>query len=102
MATLQASVDPDMQGRVFTLVTSIATAMTPLGLIIAGPIADIIGVRAWYIIGGIICTSMGVLGFFIPTVLYLEDGRGKPATSEPTEAGIDMVSAPVLHRSEKE
>jgi DHA3 family macrolide efflux protein-like MFS transporter len=102
MATLQATVDPDMQGRVFTLVTSIATAMTPLGLIIAGPIADLIGVRAWYIIGGVICTSMGILGFFIPAVLYLEDGRGKPATGESAEAGLEAASAPVLHQSENE
>jgi DHA3 family macrolide efflux protein-like MFS transporter len=102
MATLQATVDRDMQGRVFTLVTSIATAMTPLGLIIAGPIADLIGVRAWYIIGGVICTSMGILGFFIPAVLYLEDGRGKPATGESAEAGLEAASAPVLHQSENE
>jgi hypothetical protein len=29
-----------MQGRVFTQISSFATAMTPLGLILAGPLAD--------------------------------------------------------------
>jgi DHA3 family macrolide efflux protein-like MFS transporter len=102
MATLQATVDPDMQGRVFTLVTSIATAMTPLGLIIAGPIADIIGIRAWFIIGGIICTSMGILGFFIPAVLYLEDGRD-PSQRKMAETGsMESAAVPSEYPSEKE
>jgi DHA3 family macrolide efflux protein-like MFS transporter len=102
LATMQASVDPDMQGRVFTLVNSLAVAMTPLGLIIAGPIADLIGVRSWYVIGGVICSLMGVLGFLIPTVLYLEDGRGKPADPEAESDGLASVPAPVFHQSEKE
>jgi DHA3 family macrolide efflux protein-like MFS transporter len=102
LATMQASVDHDMQGRVFTLVNSISAAMTPIGLMIAGPMADLIGVRVWYVIGGVICTSMGILGFFIPAVFYLEDGRGKPATGEVAKARIEAASAPVFHQSENE
>lgn len=101
LATMQASVDPEMQGRVFTLVNSLAIAMTPLGLIIAGPVADWIGVRSWYVIGGVICSLMGVLGFFIPAILYLEDGRGKPQSIEPAE-GFNAPPSPVFHQSEKE
>jgi DHA3 family macrolide efflux protein-like MFS transporter len=101
LATMQASVDPEMQGRVFTLVNSLAIAMTPLGLIIAGPIADLIGVRSWYVIGGVICSLMGVLGFLIPAVLYLEDGRGKPEGVESQE-GLTAVPSPVFHQPEKE
>lgn len=100
MATMQASIDPDMQGRVFTLVTSIASAMTPLGLIIASPIADLIGVRAWYVIGGVICSLMGALGFLIPAVLYLEDGRGKPDGIEPRADGSTSTPSPVFHQPE--
>ncbi len=36
-----------MQGRVFTLVGSLASAMAPLGLIVAGPVADAIGCDRW-------------------------------------------------------
>jgi DHA3 family macrolide efflux protein-like MFS transporter len=75
MAVLQATVAPEMQGRVFTLIGSAATAISPLGLLIAGPVADRVGVQAWYIAGGVVCMGMGVLSFFIPAVLRLEDHR---------------------------
>lgn len=74
-ATMQATVDPAMQGRVFTLTGAFATAMAPLGLLIAGPLVDSLGVQTWYIAGGIACILMGALGFFIPAVMTLEAGR---------------------------
>ena len=75
MAILQATVAPSMQGRVFSLLTSGATAMMPLGLIVAGPLADAIGVRTWFIIGGAITLAAGVSGFLIPSLLNLEQER---------------------------
>ena len=79
-ATLQATVDPAMQGRVFTLLTSFATAMTPLGLLIAGPLADTLGVQTWWVVGGLLCALMGVIGVFIPSVMTLEAGRPELVT----------------------
>lgn len=79
-AVLQATVDPAMQGRVFTLLSSFATAMTPLGLLMAGPMADVLGVQSWYVVGGLLCAAMGVIGLFIPSVMKLEAGR--PAVAE--------------------
>ena len=79
MAIMQAAVAPDMQGRVFTLIGSVSAAMSPIGLLIAGPVADTFGVQSWYILGGMVCTLMGVAGFFIPAILTLEDGRSAPA-----------------------
>ena len=78
-ATLQATVDPAMQGRVFTLLFSFATAMTPLGLLLAGPLADSLGVQSWYVVGGLICALMGAIGLFLPSVMTLEAGRPEPA-----------------------
>lgn len=74
-ALMQATVDPAMQGRVFTLVGALATAMSPLGLIIAGPLADTLGVQTWYFAGGLACIAMGTLAFFLPAVMTLETGR---------------------------
>jgi len=45
LAVVQAVVAPDMQGRVFSLINSVSTGMTPLGLAIAGPVADALGVN---------------------------------------------------------
>jgi len=73
-AVMQANVAPEMQGRVFTLLSSAATAMTPVGLIIAGPVADKFGVQTWYIAGGIVTCAIGLIGFFIPAVLNIDNG----------------------------
>lgn len=72
-AVLQATVEPSMQGRVFTLVQSLASAMTPLGLIIAGPLSELVGIQIWYIVGAVACFGFGLGGRFSKTVLSLED-----------------------------
>ncbi|MGW8226935.1 MAG: MFS transporter [Anaerolineales bacterium] len=76
-AILQSAVEPEMQGRVFTLVGSLASAMAPIGLIVAGPVADVIGVQSWYVIGGLACILMAVLGYSIPAVMNIEDNHRK-------------------------
>jgi MFS transporter, DHA3 family, macrolide efflux protein len=78
-AALQACVAPEMQGRVFTLTMSAAAAMMPLGLVIAGPLADAFGVQTWFILGGVVTASMAIAGLFIPAVLNFEEGRGENA-----------------------
>lgn len=76
MAVIQSAVAPEMQGRVFTLLVSCASAMSPLGLVIAGPLADHFGVRTWFVVGGVVTILMGLVGLFIPAVMDLEKGRG--------------------------
>ncbi|MGQ0600676.1 MAG: MFS transporter [Anaerolineales bacterium] len=78
MAVLQAVVTPEMQGRVFTLIGSLSSAVTPLGYLIAGPTADAFGVQIWYVIGGVVCAAMAGLSFFIPIIRNLEDHRAEP------------------------
>jgi DHA3 family macrolide efflux protein-like MFS transporter len=72
---LQSAIAPEMQGRVFALVFSLSSAMAPLGLILAGPVSDAIGVRAWYWVGGAVCALMGVAAYFIPAVMTLEEQK---------------------------
>jgi DHA3 family macrolide efflux protein-like MFS transporter len=101
LAAVQAAVAPEMQGRVFTLITSMAAGMSPIGLMIAGPIADKLGVQTWFIIGGIVTILMGISGLFIPAIMHFEDGRtgDKPALAESTilpelgHIGAEMVKA---------
>lgn len=75
LAAVQAAVAPEMQGRVFTLISTMAGGMSPIGLIIAGPIADKLGVQTWFIIGGVVTGLMGIVGFFVPVIMHFEDGR---------------------------
>jgi DHA3 family macrolide efflux protein-like MFS transporter len=69
---LQATIAPDYQGRVFTLMMSVAAAMTPIGLLLATPLVDLAGVRAWYIAGGFVCAAMGTAAFFVRTIVRME------------------------------
>jgi DHA3 family macrolide efflux protein-like MFS transporter len=71
-ALLQSTVPPEMQGRVFTLMMSGTAAMAPLGLAIAGPLADVLGVRAWFLAGGVAIILMGAGAFFVPAIQDLE------------------------------
>lgn len=73
MAIMQAKVAPDMQGRVFTLLHAAASAMTPLSLAVAGPVADVVGVNPWYVAGGLGCLLMAGIGLFLRPVLHIED-----------------------------
>lgn len=72
-ALLQATVPADMQGRVFTLVQAGSGAMAPLGLVVAGPVADALGVQSWFLISGLAMALMGAVGLSIPALVRLED-----------------------------
>ncbi|MGE5379252.1 MAG: MFS transporter [Candidatus Saccharibacteria bacterium] len=73
MAVLQKGIRPDMQGRVFALISAISAGMSPLGLILAGPIAEILGIQFWFVAGGLVMIVMGAGSFFLPYVMRLED-----------------------------
>jgi DHA3 family macrolide efflux protein-like MFS transporter len=72
-AVLQASVPSKMQGRVFTLLMSSSMSMSPLGLMIAGPVADMFGVQLWFLIAGFVVLLVGVGAFFVPIIMQIED-----------------------------
>ncbi len=74
-AMLQATVRPEMQGRVMSLISSAAIAMTPLSLAVAGPVADLVGIRSWYIFGGVVCIIIGAIGFFVPAIMNIEQNH---------------------------
>jgi DHA3 family macrolide efflux protein-like MFS transporter len=73
MAVLQIIVPADMQGRVFTLLQSAAGAMIPLSLVVAGPLADVLGVRIWFLVAGAAMAIMGIGALFVPAVTRLDD-----------------------------
>lgn len=79
MAILQATIEPAYQGRVFALIGSLAVAATPLGLLLAAPIAGLIGVRAWFLAGGSIALAMGVVGLLTPALMRIEQASPSPA-----------------------
>jgi DHA3 family macrolide efflux protein-like MFS transporter len=71
-ALLQARIEPAMQGRVLALLGSLVTAMSPISMAIAGPVADLLGIRFWYIFGGMIMILVASLAFFVPEIRDIE------------------------------
>ncbi len=90
-AIVQAKVAPEMQGRVFSLMFSTSAAMSPLSLVVAGPISDLLGVRIWYVVAGVVCILMGVGAFFVPAIVHLEDNHKEPTAKE--ALAIDVAPA---------
>ncbi|MFU8826716.1 MAG: MFS transporter [Brevefilum sp.] len=88
-AVMQAKVEPELQGRVFTLLNAGAGLASPLGLAIAGPVADATNNQLWFIIGGIATLLIGLATFMLPDVLALglsmdeEQPEAKPIRAEP-------------------
>jgi len=72
---MQATVPPQVQGRVFALLGGLFTLTTPIGLLIAGPVAEVTGVPFWLLLAGVICTVTAIVCFFIPALVNIEDQR---------------------------
>ncbi len=71
-AMIQTIVEPDMQARIFSLLNSAGSAMVPVGLLIAGPVADRFSIQVWFLFGGLLCILMAICGLFIPAVMQIE------------------------------
>jgi DHA3 family macrolide efflux protein-like MFS transporter len=73
-AIMQAHVDPQIQGRVFSMLESMVSAMMPISMLIAAPVAEWIGIRGWLLFGAVGCLVIGLGGFFIPSLMNIEEG----------------------------
>ncbi len=73
-AIMQSRVPAEMQGRVIGVTSSICTAMMPLSMLIAAPVAEFLGLRVWYWLGGGLVMLIGAAAFFMPAIRALEQG----------------------------
>jgi len=72
MAILQANVAPELQARVFTLLGSLLSLSSPLGLALAGPVADWLGLQTWYVAAGVLLGVTAVIGYTTPAIVNIE------------------------------
>ena len=84
-AAVQASVIPDMQGRVMALLGSVTNAMAPISLALAGPLADSFGPSAWFVVAGGLCVLMGLGGFLVPALMEIEE-QGRALAETPASS----------------
>lgn len=64
MAYIQETVAPEMMGKVFSVLTAAMTMATPIGLILAGPLSERIGVDRYFAWAGLLMCVMGIVCFF--------------------------------------
>lgn len=92
LAIVQSAVAPEVQGRVFTAISSLSGIAAPVGMLIAGPLADALGVQVWFLIGGAISVAMSVGLRAIPAVMHLEDYRREPTVEPPHVGSLSQAS----------
>ena len=86
MAILQGTVAPELQGRVFTLFGSLVWITSPLGLAMAGPISDRLGLQVWYLLAAVLGLAATGVFLLVPAARNIEENAngGAPET-EPAE-----------------
>lgn len=78
---LQEKVDPNYMGRIFGVFGMISTSMMPIGMLIFGPLADVIEIE-WLLIGtGLLIVILAI--FFVGNKRLIE--AGMPVTKEASE-----------------
>ncbi len=86
LAIMNSIVAKDMQGRVFTLINSLSGLMLPVGLAIAGPAADFMGIEWIYFICGGAFLIITLLGFLSKSLMELEKHPPEDKPNEPVAA----------------
>jgi DHA3 family macrolide efflux protein-like MFS transporter len=89
-AIFQTKIPAEMQGRIFMVLNSLSSAASPLGLLLAGPLADKIGLQVYYISAGLMCLCMGVFGILEKRVYTLDDQL-------PGGQLIESAAEPITH-----
>jgi MFS transporter, DHA3 family, macrolide efflux protein len=73
MALIQAQVPNHLQGRVLSLLTTVMGLAAPVGLALAVPLGELIGVRGIFVAGGVASTVICLLGFASPSLMRIEE-----------------------------
>ena len=92
-AVMQAKVEPEIQGRVFSLLTAGAALASPLGLAIAGPVADATNSQLWFILGGATTIIAGTASFFVPNILNFGRLDDSQENLEPAKTALPGENA---------
>ena len=75
MAIIQGTVPLELQGRVMGFLGSAAGIISPIGLLLAGPVSDRLGVQVWYLVAGVVALIAVPVGLLLPVLRTLDDAR---------------------------
>ncbi|MFD0672883.1 MFS transporter [Cohnella sp. GCM10027633] len=80
MAMIQRAFEPEMLGRVISLVTSVMLLASPIGLVLAGPIVDKFGIESWFFWAGIVTVLTGL--FLLSQIKRLQVDAAETAQAQ--------------------
>ncbi|MDD4680281.1 MAG: MFS transporter, partial [Clostridia bacterium] len=61
MSYVQESIAPEMMGKVFSLLMTAMTLAMPIGLLVAGPVVEVVGVNTWFFWSGVALMADAIL-----------------------------------------
>jgi len=82
VALLQGMIPNELQGRTLSLLNMVYGLAGPIGLAIAGPLGDIFGVRAIFIVGGALSALINLLALFSKSLWNIENGLRSGQTAQ--------------------
>ena len=65
IAYIQKTIAKENMGKVLALVRSAMTLVMPIGLFVAGPLAEAIGVMKWLLLAGILMIIVGMICWLV-------------------------------------
>ena len=77
-ALIQKHTRPELQGRVFSISTSLISIWVPVTMIFAGPVAERIGVHFWYGFAGFAMLALIGAVLFVPAFYRYEQRELRP------------------------
>ncbi|MDR1237341.1 MAG: MFS transporter [Propionibacteriaceae bacterium] len=84
MTIIQRNSSNEKMGRVMGLFNAVSLLASPIGLAIAGVVAEGTGIARWYLISGVLLCGISVVGLFFPAVMAL-DRTASEADKTPDE-----------------
>lgn len=65
IAYMQATIPAEKMGRAFSLIALAASLSMPVGLLVASPVAETVGVNVWFLLSGIGTVVVTTVGLFL-------------------------------------
>ena len=79
MTLLQERVEPERQGRVFGFVGIVMAVSMPLGMIVFGPLADVVSVELLLVVAGVLTFVVLAVAVLVPSGRRAMAEVSKPA-----------------------
>lgn len=76
-AMFQTLIDPSKLGRVMSLYMTLSMLVAPVGLLLAGPLAEQTGVATWFAITGVLIVACAFVALAIPAIRALDTAMAR-------------------------